>query len=315
MALSLTRLRRSIVLLSVILAGALVLTIAPAVISADEDEKSIEQFEPITISEDTFFDLEAVAEELDPFTMLMIFMQLEDLGEFDTNFDEDSFYDVGSLNEVSDHLGGDFAHPEYLPAGFTDDNADFGVGEAGYLSVTIDVAVARSISQLLDLPADWLPSPSEQETVTLRLDVPESGFAGWSSGLDVLMVGQIDLPDMDVPENVDLELLRDAIIDDPRMPNELADQLGAIDNWDETVPVPVPEGAEYEDLTIDGNAGFMLSMDGSDHSMPSIHGDVGAMFPMDHEGGIVVWEADGTLHIVAGNLDTDELRDVAESTR
>jgi hypothetical protein len=71
------------------------------------------------------------------------------------------------------------------------------------------------------------------------------------------------------------------------------DQLGAIDNWEETVPVPVPEGAEYTDLEIDGGAGFMLSM-------------------MD-EGGAVVWELDGTLHLVAGNLPAEELQQVAES--
>ena len=77
------------------------------------------------------------------------------------------------------------------------------------------------------------------------------------------------------------------------MPDELADQLGAIDNWDETVPVPVPDGAEYEDLTINGNAGFMLTMDG--------------------EGGVIAWESNGVLHFVAGNVGADELQQIAES--
>lgn len=293
MPLSLTRLRRSIVLLSVILAGALVVAVAPAAISADDDTRSIEQFQPITISEDTLLDFETASEELDPVTMLMIFMQLEDLGEFDTSLDENSFYEVDSLDDVNQHLGGDFAHPSYLPDGFSDAEIHFGVSDAGYASATIDVAVARNISQLLDLPADWLPDPSEQETVTMTLDIPAFGLAGWKSGFDMLIAGQIELPEMDVPESVDLDLLRDAILDDPRLPDELADQLGAIDNWDETVPVPVPDGAEYEDLTIDGNAGFMLTMDG--------------------EGGIVGWEADGTLHIVAGNVGAEELQQIAES--
>lgn len=293
MALSLTRLRRSIVLLSVILAGALVVAVAPAAISADDDTQSIEQFQPITISEDTILEFETASEELDPATMLMIFMQLEDLGEFDTSLDENSFAEVDSLDDVDQHLGGDFAQPGYLPDGFSDAEAHFGVSDAGYASATIDVAVARNISQLLDLPADWLPDPSEQETVTITLDIPASGLAGWKSGFDMLIAGQIELPEMDVPESVDLDLLRDAILDDPRLPDELADQLGAIDNWDETVPVPVPDGAEYEDLTIDGNAGFMLTMDG--------------------EGGVIGWEADGTLHVIAGNVGADELQQIAES--
>jgi hypothetical protein len=293
MALSLTRLRRSIVLLSVILVGALVLAAAPAAISADEDTRSIEQFQPITISEDSLFDLEAIAEDLDPITMLMVFMQIQDLGEIDSDLTEESFYEVDSLAEVDRHLAGSFLTPEYLPDGFDSSMQHFGVGDAGTITATFDVQVARSISRLLDLPTDWLPDPSEHDSMTITLDVPASGMAGWKSGFDMLIVGQIGLPELDVPEELDLELLRDAIIEDPRMPDELADQLGAIDNWDETMPVPVPEGAEYEDLTIDGNAGFMLTL--------------------DNEGGAVVWESNGVLHVVGGNLSSSELLSVAES--
>jgi hypothetical protein len=293
MALSLTRLRRTIALFSVIMAGALILAIAPAAISADDDPKSIEQFQPITISEDTFFELEAVAEDLDPLTMLMIFMQLEDLGEFDTNLDEHSFSEASSRDEVNDHLNGELSEPGYLPSGFSEDDAHFGIGEPGYASATINVSVARNISELLDLPPEWLPDPAEHETVTMSVDVPASGMIGYHSGFDKLMVGQVGMPEINIPDEVDLDLLREAIIDDPRMPNELADQLGAIDNWDETVPVPVPEGAEYEDLEFNGNPGFMLTM--------------------DREGAVIVWEANGTLHFVGGNLDADELEQIAES--
>ncbi len=293
MALSLTRLRRTIILLSIVLASALVLAAAPAAFSAEDNDVSIEEFQPITISENTLLDLEAVAEDLDPLTMLMIFMQLEDLAEFDSNLDEDSFYDVDSLDAVNEHLGDTFVEPGYLPDGLSDGEAHFGVGDAGYATVTIDVAVARNITRLLELPVDWLPDPSEHETVTMTIDIPASGLAGWKSGLDTAMVGQMALPQKDIPESVDLDALRDAILEDPRMPDELADQLGAIDNWDETVPVPVPDGAEYEDLTINGNAGFMLTMDG--------------------EGGVIAWESNGVLHFVAGNVGADELQQIAES--
>jgi hypothetical protein len=293
MALSSTRFQQLTILLSIVLAGALILAVAPGAISASDDTRSIERFEPITISEDTFLDLETVAEDLDPLTMLMVFMQVQELGEIDSDLTEESFREVDSLDDVNTHLGGTFLEPSYLPAGFDLDDAHFGIGEAGTITATFDVQIARTISRLLDLPTEWLPDPAEHETMTITLDIPASGMAGWKSGFDVLMIGQIGLPDMDVPEELDLELLRDAIIDDPRMPNELADQLGAIDNWDETMPVPVPEGADYEDLTIEGNAGFMLTM--------------------DREGGVVVWEADETLYAVGGNLDGDELIQIAES--
>ncbi|MEX2425706.1 MAG: DUF4367 domain-containing protein [Thermomicrobiaceae bacterium] len=296
MALSFSRLRRSILLISVILAGTLVISIAPAVSSADEenDTQHIEQFQPIAVSGDMLGDFEAVAEDMDQVTMLMIFMQLQELGEIDTDLTEDSFTEAESLDEVKEHLDGDFLIPDELPDGMTESDARFGIGESGQVTATINVGVARTITELLDLPAKWLPEDTgDGETLEITLNIPESGLAGWHSGMDMLIVGQIGVPELDVPDEMDLELLRDAIIDDPRMPDELADQLDAIDNWDETVPVPVPEGADYEDLTIDGNPGFVLSM--------------------DNKGGVVAWADEGTLHFVAGNSGADELQEIAES--
>jgi hypothetical protein len=295
MTLTLNRWRRTIVLVSIFLAGALVVAVAPAAISADENDDSGEgtQFQPITITEDTFLDLETMSEEFDPVTLLMVFMQLENLADVDTDLSEDSFSEVDSLDDIEQHLGTPLLVPDGLPDGMTDGKGKFGVGESGSVTAIVDVQVARSITQLLDLPVEWLPESSEHDTLTISLDVPASGMAAWRSGLDMLIVGQVDMPEIDVPDEMDLELLRDAIIDDPRMPDELADQLGAIDNWDETVPVPVPEGADYEDVTIDGNAGFILTM--------------------DDEGGVLAWEDDGTLHVVAGNLTASDLEQIAES--
>lgn len=295
MALSFDRFRRSFVILSLLLVGALALAVAPAAISADDEVSTGKQFQPISISEDMFMDmnLESLADEFDPVTLMLIAMQFENIGEFDTSFDENSFAEVDSLEEVDSHLAGEFMVPEELPAGFGTNDAKYGTGDAGYASITMNVAAVRTVSQLLGLPADWLPSPSEADTVTITLDVPASGMVGWRSGFDTLMVGQIGTPDLDVPEGVDLDLLGDAIVDDPRIPAELADQLRAIDDWDQTLPVPVPDNAEYQDIMIGDHHGFALTM--------------------HDEGGVVVWETGGTMHVVAGSLDIDELIDLAES--
>lgn len=295
MALSLARLRRSFVILSLLLAGALALALAPAAISADDDVASGKQFQPITVSEDMFMDmdLETLTDEFDPVTLMLLSMQAENLGEFDTSFDETSFAEVESQEDLDAHLGGTFLVPDTLPAGFSNADSQYGTGDAGYASVTINVATARMVTQLLGLPPDWLPSPADTDSVTLTLDVPASGMAGWSAGSDRLMIGQIGTPELDIPEGVDLDLLGDAVVDHPLVPAELADQLKAIDDWDSTIPVPVPDGADYQDVTIGDYAGFALTM--------------------HDEGGVVVWEAAGTMHFVAGSLEVDELIDLAES--
>lgn len=294
-----SRLRRFSAVIGLVLAGALVMALGPVGILADQENTTeigtgIDQFKPITVSEQTLFDLEAVAEDLDPMTMVLLYMEIQDLGEFETSLSEESLHESGSLDDVEAHLNGAFLTPSYLPDGIDSDDSRFKTGDAGFAQYTFDVGKARRISELLELPTDWLPDPSEHDHLTVRIDVPESGLAAWEAGHQKLVIGQVGAPEIHVPEELDLEALRDAVLNDPRMPSELRSQLGEIDDWERTLPVPVPEDAEYRDITVDGHAGFLVSMD---------------------DGSAAVWEADGTLHFVAGTFAAEEIERVAGSLK
>jgi hypothetical protein len=288
-----TRLRGYAAILAFILSGALVMALGPAGILADQDDApGIDSFQPITITEQTFLDLQGLAEDLDPMTMVLLYMELQDFGELETDISEDSFREVGSIDDVGAHLGDAFLTPSYLPEGLEAGESRFMVGDAGFAAYTFDVAKAHRISELLEVPTDWLPDPNEYSHLTVALEVPESGLVAWKSGEQKLMTGQMGVPDLNVPDELDLDALRDAIINDPRMPGELQDQLSTIEDWERTLPVPVTEDAEYREITINGHNGLLVMMD---------------------DGSALAWEADGVLYVVAGTYDGDELERIAES--
>jgi hypothetical protein len=292
-------LRRTSGIFALLLVSALVLAIAPVSGQAEQHTTSdIERFQPITISESTLFDLEALIEDVDPLTLVLIWMELQDIGEFDTNLTEENLRELDNLDELDRHVPGGFVLPDTLPAGVDRGQQHIVALDGGYAEVTFDVAKVRRISQLLDLPTDWLPRASEQSHLTIRVDIADAGGVMWKNRDGMLLIAKSEKPEFDIPDELDLEGLRDALIDDPRMPDELADQLGAIDDWERTVPVPVPADAEYREVTINGGAGLIVSM--SDD-----------MF----DGSVLIWDDNGTLNVIAGSFDDETLIDLAESMR
>jgi hypothetical protein len=295
MSTTIHRFRRAIVMLTIVLAGSLVLATAPTALLADErEETGIERFHPITISESMIhdFDVDALMEEVDPITLFLIYMELQDIGSAETNLSKESVQTVDSESDVADHLNGAFAVPSYLPSDLAGGSAWYAVSDAGYASATFDVAKARRISELLDISPDWLPRAQDEPELTVRVDIERGGMAAIESGINKLAYGQIGMPVFEIPESLDVQLLIETIAEDPRLPDELAEQLQAIDDWEGTVPVPMPEDAEHRELEINGGVGLLVSID---------------------EGSAVIWEADGTIYVVAGMYDADEIERVARS--
>jgi hypothetical protein len=68
--------------------------------------------------------------------------------------------------------------------------------------------------------------------------------------------------------------------------------LRGIDDWENTLIIPIPEGAESDDVTINGEPGLLI-----EH----------ALFAA------VLWEDGGTLHAVIGQVDGDTVEDIADS--
>jgi hypothetical protein len=90
--------------------------------------------------------------------------------------------------------------------------------------------------------------------------------------------------------------LEDYLLTVPGIPADVASELRAIGNPDETIPVPIPiDLASGSAVTINGAQGLLI-------------GDSTGL------GSAVVWQHNGVVDAIAGTLTTDEALGVARST-
>lgn len=109
-----------------------------------------------------------------------------------------------------------------------------------------------------------------------------------------LIIGQGRGPSLEVPESVDIESLRMEVLALPILPADIARQLKAIDDWRHTLIIPVRPGT-HRDVTIAGAPGLLIS-----------HPD---------EGYTVLWQRDGVVFGLYGNLSESEMTRIATALR
>ena len=113
-----------------------------------------------------------------------------------------------------------------------------------------------------------------------------------ADGLPRLAVGQAGVVTVDVIGEIELETLRAFLLDLPGLPDSVVRQVGAMDDWRNTLPIPIPiDQLDAEETTVDGAEAIVVNQAGF--------------------GSGLLWQRDGLVTGVAGPLDEDELRAVA----
>ncbi|RIK45836.1 MAG: hypothetical protein DCC58_05220 [Chloroflexi bacterium] len=259
------------------------------------DRFRVEKFAVITIPMDLVSPFEsAFLENLGEMDQSDLKARFEALGSFTTTLGMDSARQVGSLDDARASYG-EFDMPDAadLPNGFTSAPQVF-VTDAGSATYTLDTAEAQRIIDDLRLPIYSLPDPNQYPTLTFQLDVP-AGVALLYTGGDgrIIAVAEMPSPTITFPNGLDMNMLREDILRFPGLPADIVAQLRAIDDWETTLIIPIPEGADSRDVKVNGEPGILITD-------PLL-------------GSVVLWEDSGTLHFVAGQLDADALLDVANA--
>lgn len=273
----------------------------------------VERFEAITIQPEAFtefgLDLAIRAFTAD---QERIMLAAENLYEIETTFDqEDVERNAVKLDSIDDARAayGEFKLPATLPDGY-DTAPEFLVTNAGSATVTVDTAAVHVIIDELRLPIDSVPSATDMPYMVFQADVPAALVTHYGSGLDGhLAVIQMESPTITTPDGLDMDALREDVLSMPGLPEDFVAQLRAIDDWQKTLVVPVPAGAETREVTINGQGGLLVEAGAFDAS------EWGIDFTFDGEASVVMWNDGGTLFIVAGTLDGDTVMDVANSVR
>jgi hypothetical protein len=173
----------------------------------------------------------------------------------------------------------------------------------------VTMFTASSASYLLDLPkmqrllaGAGLPDlqlPTTMHGAKVTLDVPAALTLRWGEGREALVLTQLRQPKVTVPGEVNLPAVRELLLGHPRvedLDHEVVAQLRGIEQWQTTVPVPVPSGATAQPVRVDGADGLLLT-----------HGD--------QDGAALVWQRHGVVYSLMGRLEPSDLLAVADSLR
>jgi hypothetical protein len=185
--------------------------------------------------------------------------------------------------------------PATLPAGASK-TPTIRVGAGSQFRFTFDKNKARTYFQSTGHPEVNLPD--KFDGASLVVTIPSSAILTYSGGqtsrqdLAVVEAGELVV---DAQGNVSLPEMRDFLLSLPGLPPAVVSQLRQIQNWNETLPIPVPvDQVHWQSETINGSQGLLLN----DNS---------------GVGSAAVWHANGHLFGVAGSIKANDVKRVADS--
>jgi anti-sigma factor RsiW len=202
-----------------------------------------------------------------------------------------------SLAEAAQMVGFRIATPDpaTLPAG-VDKTPLVRVVPGSEARFTFDKNKARAYFQANGHPEVSLPDKFDGATLVVSIPsaaVLEYGDKGSRNALIVGAAGEL-VVDVEGGK-VSLPEMRDFLLGLPGLPPAVVSQLKQIQNWNETLPIPVPvDQVHWQSATFNGNPGLLLN----DNSGLGSAG---------------LWHEGGHLYGVAGSLKASDLKRIADS--
>lgn len=205
--------------------------------------------------------------------------------------------EVGSLDEAARMTGLPVATPDpaSLPAAATGEPSVM-VSEAGDLRLTFDADRTREYLETRGAADHAVPDGYDGTVLVLHTPAGVLQQFRGADGMPALLVGQAGLVTAETERGLDLDTLRAFLLDLPGLPPEVARQLGAIDDWRTTLPIPVPiDRMRATNTTVGDAEAILVSRRGL--------------------GSGLLWQEDGLVTGVAGPLDEAALRRIADGLR
>lgn len=170
-------------------------------------------------------------------------------------------------------------------------------GAAGPDAAITYLAIAPSHAVVTLLATADNGVPADLDGAVLDVTVPGGAATVLTaaSGMPDLVLGTAGAIEA-TAQGAPLADIRDFLLSREELPESLRTQLAGIEDWQHTLPLPVPAGGVgWETITVAGNDGLAF---GDDSGL----------------GAAIVWQADGLIHGIAGTRPLDELQDLAERT-
>ena len=289
----------------------LVLTLSPVGSLADQLFKTfrVQQFQAITIHVPQMSGVPQPDQftEITPEQAAQFQALLAPLGTPTTNATQESVRQVADQAAARDFLSGHgsklFA-PGSVPAAYSGFAARYGVADPTSSTYTLNVQTAQQYIAFANSPElSALPWPQGVDQLTFGLDTPAAvatiyGDEATKQGFGILQMAVLDSdtpgagPELTLPVELDVNAFRAALLALPGLPQDTVAQLKAVQDWERTLIIPVPENATSKNVKIKGNAGMVI-VDG------------------EGRGTLVLWQQDGMLFAVGGTLTEAEALAIA----
>jgi hypothetical protein len=201
-----------------------------------------------------------------------------------------------TLAEASGSIG--FAlktpDPTTLPAGL-DKNPRVQVMPGSEARFTFERSKARAY--LESTGNQSVSVPDKFDGAALVISIPSAVLLqyGDQSSSSALIIGQAGELVVDVEGKVTLAEMRDVLLSMPGLPPSVVKQMKQIDNWNRTLPIPVPvDQVNWQSASFRGHQGLLLNDNSNVLSA-------------------AIWYEDGHMYGLAGSLKATELKRIADS--
>ncbi len=233
---------------------------------------------------------------VDPQEMGKVIRELSQFGEIDASqVKSTNFLPAASIAEASQKAGFQIKQPKSLPAGIPSEPA-ITVKLDSTLSFTFNVAKAREY--LASIGQSNFNVPSKFDGAKLNLHLPSAVMLVYGQGgARPLFIGESGAPSGDISGNVTPLEMREFLLSVPGLSKETVAQLRAMDDWMNTLPIPLPKDrANWRDVDLGGVKALVVS------------DNTGL-------GSFVIWQQDSMIYGVGGQFTEQELLTVAKSLR
>ena len=206
---------------------------------------------------------------------------------------------VASLEDAEAAAGYHVQTPSVLPEGY-DVEPTIEVSGAAAGELPIDLELARSAFEMMGLDPMLLPDSLGEQPVYIEIQplVTQTWRRGNRSTLAFL---QGPSPVVDYPDDVDPEVLGEAVFQLLGINEREAQRLSRSIDWTSTLVVPVPADlASFREVTINGNSGLLF---------------LGQENASGGTNSAVLWQENGQLFFLAGNVNSTYMMETAESVR
>ncbi|ATW26042.1 hypothetical protein DCMF_15795 [Candidatus Formimonas warabiya] len=199
------------------------------------------------------------------------------------------------LEEAKELLGYTPLTPSYLPDNMAW-SQELSYEPENIIAFTFDINNLNTVVEQLG-GTHLFPENLDGQTFTLFLpdSVTVSAKSGEEGKNQAIHLLQAKSPEMDVPKDVDVEEVRNAVLDLPVIPDDVKQKLAALKNWQNTLYVPQPAHGSTKPIKINGIDGVAITDQGKKDE-------------------ILIWQDQGYFYSLGGeNVPETELLKVAES--